>query len=463
RLEELTDGEFSLLWLQKWKKFWGVLYRESSCSTARLELFEGSSPPAAEKLRKGEGSKRLVKLSDCVHVAEASGETGCPKETIPFLLETTEKRYLLAAEGMEATDWIQKLCELAFPRSREELAAGKNGQQSSLGTDGKFSMEENSLYSFRGKAGLEQAFEVTVRTTESSERCRLWGRCILQAGEGALELRDCQTLEILYSWPYPFLRRFGRDKVTFSFEAGRRCMSGEGNFEFETRQGNEIFQAIESAINLHRSRGGPGDDVSRPLGHTRMPSWAQGHEEPGSFLPSRGANCSYAEPCNPLLQGNPPVQEKSWRQDALATESEYAVPFDTITKTLVARKFGSMADHPTEVPGPLYDSIREARGQGGQQPPPRPTATKPDHIYDEPESLSSHTVYDEPEEVKGEAWKLQAAPEEPPGHEYPYNPQRDDYAVPKKPVPVRQPFLLQGKEWLGDTEYDNVAFKFAKK
>ncbi|NXX95818.1 DOK2 protein, partial [Centropus bengalensis] len=484
---------------QKWKKFWGVLYRESSCSVSRLELFEGSAPP--ERLRKGEGSKRLVKLSDCVHVAEASGDSGCPKDTVPFLLETTDKRYLLAADGTEAAGWVQKLCELAFPRSREEQAAGKDGQQSSLGADGKFSMEENSLYSSRGKAGLEQAFEVTVRATESSERCRLRGRCILRAGKEALELLDFQTLEIIYSWPYRFLRRFGRDKVTFSFEAGRRCASGEGNFEFETRQGNEIFQVIESAINVHRGRGaeepwrgGPGEDANRPLGHAKKPSWAQGLEElsgtksplqepslvpkgkvamaPSSssgsgeasstFLPSH--DCSYSEPCSSVPRGSPPVLEKGWRKDApsqAAAECEYAVPFDTIAKSFVAHKFRAQA--PADVPDPLYDSIGEAGGKAGQQPPPRPTAPKPYHIYDEPEALAAHTVYDEPEEVKGEAWRLRAAPEEPPGHEYPYNPQRDDYAVPKKPVPLRQPFLLQGKEWLGDTEYDNVALKFAKK
>lgn len=42
---------------------------------------------------------------------------------------------------------------LLFPgqRSREEQAAGKGGQQSSLGDDDEFSMEENSLYSSRGK------------------------------------------------------------------------------------------------------------------------------------------------------------------------------------------------------------------------------------------------------------------------------------------------------------------------
>uniref|UniRef100_A0A8B9ZBL9 Docking protein 2 n=1 Tax=Buteo japonicus TaxID=224669 RepID=A0A8B9ZBL9_9AVES len=397
---------------KKWRKFWGVLYRESSCSTARLELFEGSAPPAAEKLRKGEGSKRLVKLSDCVHVAEASGDAGCPKETVPFLLETTDKRYLLAADGTEAADWIQKLCELAFP----------DGQQSSLGTNSEFSMEENSLYSSR--AGLEQAFEVTVRATESSERCRLWGRCILRAGEEALELQHFQTLEILYSWPYHFLRRFGRDKVTFSFEAGRRCASGEGNFEFETRQGNEIFQAIESAIN---SPAAPSPPCWSPPGRGRCQK------------PSR--RCPPAAALGPGSRWVPSCPPET-------TESEYAIPFDTIAKTFVARKFGKLVRHPGEVADPFYDSIGEAGGRVGNQPPRLPTVAKPDHIYDEPEGLSTHIVYDEPEEVKGEAWRLQAAPEEPTGHE---------------PVPLRQPFLLQGKEWLGDTEYDNVALKFAKK
>ncbi|XP_065515375.1 docking protein 2 [Lathamus discolor] len=487
---------------KKWRKFWGVLYRESSCSMARLELVEGSAP---ERLRKGDSSKRLVKLSDCVYVAEASGDTACPKDTVPFLLETTDRRYLLATDATEAADWIQKLCTLAFPRSREEQAASKEGQQSALGTDGEFSMEENCLYSSRGKAGSEQVFKVTVRATESSERCRLWGRCILQAGKEALELRDPQTLETLYSWPYRFLRRFGRDKVTFSFEAGRRCASGEGNFEFETRQGNEIFQAIELAINEHRSRGAEElwqeDDVPRSHGHARIPSWAQGHEElggctkcpslepagegkvgkvklgmllsssseagepSGSFLPSHGADCPYSEPCNSLRRGNPPVLEKSWRQDAPAkasTEAEYAVPFDAIAKAFGACKFSSVAHHPEDAPDPLYDSISLAGGQAGKQPPPRPSAPKPEHIYDEPEGLSSHTVYHEPKEVKGEAWRLQAAPEEPTGNEYPYSAQRDDYAVPKRAVPPRQPFLLQGKEWLGSTDYDNVVLKFAK-
>ncbi|NXB19133.1 DOK2 protein, partial [Rhagologus leucostigma] len=457
---------------QKWKKFWGVLYRESSCSTARLELLEGSGPP--ERPRKAEQGRRLVRLSDCVHVAEAGGDATCPKDTVPFLLETTDRRFLLAADGAEAADWIQRLCELAFPRSREEPGAAKEGPPGSLGTEGEFSMEENSLYSSRDKAGLEQAFEVTVRVTPSSQRCRLRGRCVLRAGEEALELRQLQSQEILYSWPYRFLRRFGRDKVTFSFEAGRRCASGEGNFEFDTRQGNEIFQAIEAAIDVQRGRGaeesrrgGPADETPRPLDRARTPGWAQGHEEPK--CPSGDG-----KPRDSLRRGNAPAApEKGWRPDGAGLEAEYAVPFDTIAKSFLARQlggpgcpqegprqFGGLGRPQDGVPEPL-SGPREA--ERGQQPPGRPTAPKPEHIYDEPEALCALSVYDEPEEVKGDAWRLQAAPEEPPGHGCPYNPQRDDYAVPKRPVPLRQPFLLQGKEWLGDSEYDNVALKGAKK
>lgn len=38
----------------------------------------------------------------------------------------------------------------------------------------------------------------------------------------------------------------------FSFEAGRRCDSGPGNFTFETKQGNEIFSLVDQAIKLQK-------------------------------------------------------------------------------------------------------------------------------------------------------------------------------------------------------------------
>uniref|UniRef100_A0A8C0IYM3 Docking protein 2 n=1 Tax=Chelonoidis abingdonii TaxID=106734 RepID=A0A8C0IYM3_CHEAB len=391
---------------QKWRKFWAVLHRESACSCAHLELFEGSGPPTSEKPKKAESGKKLIKLSNCVHVAEANGDTSSPKETVAFILETTDKRYLLAAESTEVANWVLTLCDLAF--AVRKAAVGKDSHSVSL------SMEENSLYSSRAKATATKEFQVTVRATEATERCRLWGSFILRAEEEALELQDLQTGGMLYTWPYKFLRRFGRDKVTFSFEAGRRCTSGEGNFEFETTQGNEIFQVIESAINVQRGLGA---------------------EEPRWVSPADDAlRLPYAEPCDSLrlpLQGRGP-------------ESEYAVPFDTIAKSLMATEFGSFLcgfEEP-EVPYVLYDSIDEVGVRKRSQPP---TQTKPEHIYDEPEGLSAHTVYDEPEEVKGEAWKLQATAEDP------------------MAMPTLPPLAGQGGDWIGETEYDNVALRFMNK
>lgn len=65
-------------------------------------------------------------------------------------------------------------------------------------------------------------FAVTVRPTEASERCRLRGPYTLRLGVSALELwsgPDPGTQ--LYDWPYRFLRRFGRDKVSEGLHWGR--------------------------------------------------------------------------------------------------------------------------------------------------------------------------------------------------------------------------------------------------
>lgn len=80
---------------------------------------------------------------------------------------------------------------LLFPgqRSREEQAAGKDGQQSSLGANSEFSMEENSLYSSRGKGRLREAGKV-------------------QPGWVGLHRKQCMSCSTSASPPFP--RHLGR-------------------------------------------------------------------------------------------------------------------------------------------------------------------------------------------------------------------------------------------------------------
>ncbi|XP_026877795.1 docking protein 1 isoform X2 [Electrophorus electricus] len=243
-----------LLYLQqqrfgKWRKVWCILYQESICSISRLEFFESKDGNfgTLEKSKCKQENKKVIKLSDCIRVSDADVD-GCPKDCKAFLVETTEKIFVFAVDMSELEDWMQKLCELAFPMNWAERGATR--QTNMLKSD-EATMSNNSLYC--GKEAAMKDFKVTIRRTDATDRCGLRGHYLLRTDFDSLLLKEPKSGDVLFTWPYRYLRRFGRDKMTFSFEAGRRCDSGEGNFEFDTKQGNAIFQYVEAAINLQKA------------------------------------------------------------------------------------------------------------------------------------------------------------------------------------------------------------------
>ncbi|KAM4677683.1 docking protein 2 [Discoglossus pictus] len=408
---------------KKWKKVWGILHGGSSSGLARLELYEGSQPP--EHGRRSD-CWRLLQLSDCVRVSERIGEPG-PKDTLSFSIETTQRIYLMASEVSEQPCWVKALCSIAFPQERLPLERRCSQPPQS----GGLQLQENSLYSTSRESG--NFFEVWVKKTEASSRCGLSGIYILTAEDSNLSLRDRQTRNLLYSWPYPFLRRFGRDKTMFSFEAGRRCTSGEGNFEFETTQGGQIFQAIESAIS---SRSGS----------------TSGHAPPTEE--SNSGSRLIQQPCTSLAitknTSHPPSGTKgnSHQNIPPLEESDYAVPFDKVARSLLASGFGGLMGPP---PPPIsQEKVGKVR--------------RAEHIYDEPET-PNNPVYDKPEEMRVDAWRTQATDAHDIGYEYPYLPGWDDYAVPRVAVATRlgegqeedeEEWGQQGKE---EREYDNITLR----
>lgn len=133
-------------------------------------------------------------------------------------------------------------------------------------------------------------------------------------------------------------------------------------------------------------------------------------------------------------------------------EPEYSLPFDTIATNVMADILSSHRAHGAESGAdPLYDSINEMQIRNiFLSEDDGPTYGKVEHIYDEPEGCataaaatekSPASVYDDPEEMRGDAWRIMGTAADPKGHEYPYNPRVDDYAVPKRPqrlLPVTQ-------------------------
>ncbi|XP_037535915.1 docking protein 2-like [Nematolebias whitei] len=522
---------------KKWKRVWCMLFRDSSCSISRLEFFECKDGSNVEKndksLRKQQENKKVIRLSDCIRVTEVEMD-GCPRDTGSFLVETTEKIYVFAADRNQLDDWTHKLCEMAFPMSWTDGAGKRGNLQKGSRVDENEGMEDNLLYS-----GRETDVPLFMQMNKVS-------------------LKLCETL---------LSKQLLQDESTFSFEAGRRCNSGEGSFEFDTKQGNALFQSVEAAINLqkislpHRqiSSGGHGvSDMAQNQQNHPAHSWAaqpQPHGVPqtpaaqaadvvysmvtapqnqqtfhnkddcsnasqqqrppmsrleppvdkiltgvksltldtrgvpvprknqvkmisscplpnpspesgSNLIPGPNSNPSPNPHLSPKLSSNsnpekmyshinmPSATGRSSRKEKRSSsnsapcttplikkEPDYSLPFDTIASNIMSNILSfHQADGDESGPDPLYDSIDDIRVRNIFRND-NDTKPKVDHIYDEPEGCAAtgqedmhlSVVYDDPEEMRGNAWRIMGTLSDPKGHEYPYNPRVDDYAVPKRP------------------------------
>ncbi|XP_037679112.1 docking protein 3-like [Choloepus didactylus] len=248
---------------KSWRKVWALLYAGSPSGVARLESWEvrdGGPGPAGDRTsgpaRRGE--RRVIRLADCVSVLPADGES-CPRDTGAFLLTTTERSHLLAAQHRQA--WMGPICQLAFPGTGE-CSSGLGETESPAKS--LVPMEENSIYSSWQEAGggatltatptQWDEFPVGVQRTEAATRCQLKGPYVLVLGMDAVQLREPSSPQALYVWPYRFLRKFGSDKGVVLLRAGRRCDSGEGFFAFSSPRAPELCRAVAAAITRQRDR-----------------------------------------------------------------------------------------------------------------------------------------------------------------------------------------------------------------
>ncbi|XP_026136111.1 docking protein 3-like [Carassius auratus] len=225
-----------------WRKSWLILFEPSPAGIGRMELYDmrdrggltGSAIPRPSGLRKMD--KRVIRLTDCLSITPAPGES-CPTGCSAFFLNTISSTYTIAAPSQE--DWINVLCQVAFQKTKRTEDTIK---------DKCTTPADNDLYSTWG-AGQ---FQVTVQSTDASQRCKMSGSYLLSSEKEAICLLDLKTGQAIYHWPYRLLRRFGQVKGGIMIEAGHRCNTGEGQFIFLSKQGAQIKRAIEEAI-MHQS------------------------------------------------------------------------------------------------------------------------------------------------------------------------------------------------------------------
>ncbi|XP_067899029.1 docking protein 3-like [Heterodontus francisci] len=233
--------------MKVWKKNWSILYPASSYSIARLEQFVAKDFSNYCDRHIQKRVERIIRLSDCISINRNQVENS-PKEMSAFCITTTEKTYIMAAPKQDVTEWIKCLCELAFQNTSVKKRNEDVSASSCMLPSDSLMMEENELYSTITQAAPVHQFTVTVQKTDAATRCKLHGKYILIPGKNCLILEDPKTKQDVYRWPYRYLRRYGMDQTTFTFEAGRRCDSGQGLFLFNTKDVREIFRIIDTAV-----------------------------------------------------------------------------------------------------------------------------------------------------------------------------------------------------------------------
>lgn len=136
-------------------------------------------------------------------------------------------------------------------------------------------------------------------------------------------------------WPLKCLRRYGYDADLFSFEAGRRCTTGEGIYAFRCRRAESLFQTMQSFIQLSTMA----DDGTGPLMMSVGPG-IDGSTMPlnnGSVTTPTNMPSNYILPnsrsANQMLRMSPSVCSDGLHRNFDASDANYLEPIITASAT----------------------------------------------------------------------------------------------------------------------------------
>lgn len=162
---------------------------------------------------------KIITLENCIKITHSS------PNTITILTKTNTQQ-LCAASEPETLEWVTALQSVAF-RSKDSHPISCD--------------EDNDLYCSSG----EGIFSVKMCTSDASTRCGFEStRYLLLLTSTAIELRDLNDNKLYATWPYRYIRRYGYRQGKFTFEAGRKCDTGEGIFHLEHPNQSEIFKCL---------------------------------------------------------------------------------------------------------------------------------------------------------------------------------------------------------------------------
>ncbi|KAM7350017.1 docking protein homolog isoform 1-T2 [Cochliomyia hominivorax] len=197
-----------------------LLFKSSRYGIERLEICES----------KEDKNPKIVTLENCVKITQEP----CPANII-YIVKKTGTLTLNALNRDSLKEWVTALQTVAF-RSKSDLILTQSAIE-----------EDNDLYCSSYGDGL---FIVTLIPSEASIRCNIMPKVyMLHLTDTELQLKSTNDLsDIISNWPYRFIRKYGYRNGKFTFEAGRKCFTGEGIFTLDHTNPQEVFRCMSSKM-----------------------------------------------------------------------------------------------------------------------------------------------------------------------------------------------------------------------
>lgn len=196
--------------LQKsWQQKFCALYKASKFGIERLEVYDDLS---ASK----NSPHKIITLENCIKITK--------KASTIFTIITKTATYDFNTQSEDALKkWMSALQSVAFRDDVSRVTI----------------VEDNDLYCSSG----EGVFSVKLHASDASKRCGLEPiNYTLVLTSTAIQLRSSTDNKLLCTWPYCYIRRYGHKEGKFTFEAGRKCETGDGTFLLEHCNQQEIFR-----------------------------------------------------------------------------------------------------------------------------------------------------------------------------------------------------------------------------